>query len=222
MIRLDLREAAGRHPIARRLAPTFEGGRLAADLAQIDERWWHRHAGPYHDGAWESVSLWAPRGDLAEQRSSGGAFAATPALERVPAIAAVLESFPHGRNRIRLMRLKPGGRILRHSDPLHTIDPRLVRLHVPVVTNAEVYFLVNDARIEMRPGEAWHVDVRFPHAVENRGPTSRVHLVMDLVRDPALDQLLASGVPAGHGRLFGYYLRHSLPAPLRRVLRVGN
>jgi len=216
------RDALRRHPTARRLALTFDAERLAADLQRLDDPWWHRHAGPYHDGAWESVSLWAPRGDPFEQRSFGGAFAATPALALAPAIRETLDAFPCDRNRIRLMRLNPGGRILRHSDPLHTIDPRLVRLHVPVVTNPDVVFLVNDERVLMQPGETWHVDVRFPHAVENGGTTTRVHLVMDLVRNPALEELLAGGQPVGHGRLWGYYARHALPGSLRRAWGLGN
>ncbi len=222
MTRLAWRDAFRRHPIARRLTPRFEPQALAADLERFTEPWWSRHAGPYHDGAWESVSLWAPRGDPLEQRSFGGAFSATPALAMAPAIGRVLDAFPCDRNRIRLMRLKPGGRILRHSDPLHTIDPRLVRLHVPVVTDSDVHFLVDDARIQMQPGEVWHVDVRFPHEVANRGQVTRVHLVMDLIRDPYLDRLLAEGTPLGHGRLLGYYARHTLPQGLRRALRLAN
>ncbi len=66
------------------------------------------------------------------------------------------------------------------------------------------------------------MDVRFPHAVENRGTSTRVHLVMDLVRNPGLDQLLAQGVPVGHGRLLGYYAVHALPASLRRAWGLGN
>lgn len=212
----------GRHPTARRLDVAFDAGLLAADLERLGENWWHRHAGPYHDGAWESVSLWAPRGDPFEQRSSGGPFGATPALTLTPAVRRVLDHFSGERHRIRLMRLGPHGRILRHSDPLHTIDPRLVRLHVPIVTNPDVHFLVNDVRVAMLPGETWHVDVRFPHAVENRGATIRVHLVMDLVRDDRLDRLLSGANAVGHGRLTGYYARHALPSSIRRAWGVGN
>lgn len=216
------KEAVRAQPTARRLEMRFDARRLAQDLESFDEKWWSAHAGPYHDGAWESVSLWAPRGDPFEQRSFGGAFAATPALAMAPAIREAIDHFGCERNRIRLMRLRPGGHIRRHSDPLHTIDPGLVRLHVPVVTNPAVFFFVNDRRVEMRPGETWHVDVRFPHEVENRGATTRVHLVMDLVRDSELDALLAGGIAAGYGRLLGYYAVHALPARVRRVLMLGN
>jgi hypothetical protein len=221
-VTLNWSDALRSHPTARRLAPTFDPAPLVADVGRFDDPWWHRHAGPYHDGAWESVSLWSPRGDPAEQSSKGGAFAATPALAAAPALRATLDAFAHERNRIRLMRLHPGGHIMRHSDPLHTIDPRLVRVHVPVITNPDVWFMVNDARVTMLPGETWHVDVRFPHEVRNRGNSVRVHLVMDLVRDAALDRLLADGVPAGSGWLAGYYARHALPMRVRRGLGLGN
>ena len=215
-------EALRSHPTARRLGPSFDPAPLVADVARFDDPWWHRHAGPYHDGAWESVSLWSPRGDPAEQSSRGGAFAATPALAAAPALRAALDRFPHERNRIRLMRLRPGGHIMRHSDPLHTIDPRLVRLHIPVLTNPDVFFMVDDHRVVMQPGETWHVDVRFPHEVRNRGTTIRVHLVMDLVRDGALDRLLSDGMPMASGRLLGYYALHALPTRIRRGLGLGN
>jgi hypothetical protein len=214
-------DALRRHPTARRLAPVFDAEALRAELASV-EGMWHRHAGPYHDGAWESVSLWAPRGDAAEQRSSGGSFAATPVLRSCPAIGAVLDNFPHERNRIRLMRLRPGGHILRHSDPLHTIDRRLVRLHIPIETNPGVHFLVNDRRVVMSPGETWHVDVRFPHEVANRGDSIRVHLVLDLMRDDALDAMLARGVSVDTGWLTGYYAKHLLPGRLRRAWGLEN
>ncbi|MBI3792946.1 MAG: aspartyl/asparaginyl beta-hydroxylase domain-containing protein [Gemmatimonadetes bacterium] len=222
MMPLFSRAAFAPQPLARRLALRFEAAPLAEALAAVPEAAWQRHAGPFHDGAWEAVALWAPRGDPREQTSRGGAFAATPLLARLPAVQHVLEALPAERNRVRLMRLRPGGRILRHSDPLHTIDPRLVRLHVPLATNPDVHFRVNDRRVIMREGETWHVDVRFPHEVENRGDTVRVHLVIDLVRDTALDAMLAGADTIGTGWLAGYFLRHSLPAPVRRAFRVGN
>ncbi len=215
-------DALHRHATARRLKLSFDPERLQRDLDRFGDEWWHRHAGPYHDGAWESLSLWSPRGDPFEQRSQGGEFAGTPALAAAPALREVLDAFRQERNRIRLMRLRPGGHILRHSDPLHTIDPRLVRVHIPIVTSDQVFFMVNDERVEMHPGETWHVDVRFPHEVSNRGSVTRVHLVMDLVRDASLDQMLDAASPTGYGWLAGYYARHALPDRLRRAWGLGN
>ena len=192
------------YPIARRLSPHFHADRLAHDLSRIDETWWGVHEGPYHDGAWEAVALWAPRGDRREQRSFGGEFAATEALALCPYLAEVIDGVPGQKNRVRLMRLRPGGHILRHSDPIHQIDESLVRLHVPVRTNDDVQFLVNDVRVRMDVGELWHVDVRFPHEVKNGGSSPRIHLVMDVLRNAPLDALLDIAEPVGTGSLREY------------------
>ena len=120
------------------------------------------------------------------------------------------------------MRLKAGGHIYRHSDPLHTISNTLTRIHVPVVTSAAVSFLENDSAIPLCPGEAWVIDVRFPHQVENRSDHDRVHLVIDLLRDHALQTLLDQSVDYGHGLLLGYFIRHSLPGNVKRWLNIGN
>jgi aspartyl/asparaginyl beta-hydroxylase len=218
----DLLEALRLHPIARRLDLAFSPERLLADLAAIDESWWGRHLGPYHDGSWESVALWAPRGDRSEQRSGGGTFGATEALERCPYFEQVLAAFPCEKNRVRLMRLRAGGHILRHSDPVHQVAADLIRVHVPVATSPAVRFLVRDQVVRMGPGEVWHVDVRFPHEVRNHAATHRVHLVLDLIPNPAVDALLRSAHAVGYGLLAGYYVRHSLPERLRRFLKVGN
>ena len=162
---------------------------------------------PYHDGNWESISIWAPNGNLFEQRSFGGPFGKTVAALVSPYFWEVAEHFAARMNRVRLLRLRPGGHILRHSDPLHEIDGGLVRLHVPITTNPEVHFLVNDRRVRMQPGETWHVDVRFPHEVINRGEESRVHLVLDLVRNAAIDTILRRAQPLAFGSLFSYYVR---------------
>lgn len=217
-----LNQALRLHPYARKLPLEFAPDRLQADLAAIDESWWARHLGPFHDGGWESVSLWSPGGQVRMQRSTGADFAATRALHACPYFAEVLDAFPGVRNRIRLMRLKAGAKILRHSDPLHTISPHLTRIHVPVVTSPEVVFLVNDTPIPLRAGEAWHIDVRFPHQVDNRSTRDRVHLVIDLIANDALDSLLQQSTTAGRGLLVGYFARHSLPVAVKRWFNVGN
>ena len=49
--------------VALRLPLSFDPDRLVADLDRMEPRWWHAHLGPYHDGNWEAIALWAPNGD---------------------------------------------------------------------------------------------------------------------------------------------------------------
>jgi hypothetical protein len=208
--------------VALRLPLSFDPDRLAADLDRMEPDWWHAHLGPYHDGNWQSIALWAPNGDRTNQFSRGGAFAATEALRRCDYIGDVIERFPGRKNRVRLLKLRAGGHIFLHSDPLHTIETGIVRFHVPVRTNPSVDFVVDGRRLVMRPGEAWYVDVRFKHSVSNSGAEDRVHLVVDIIPNPALSALLAQAESSGKGMLTVYFLKHSLPRRLVRWLNIGN
>lgn len=219
---VNWKEALGPHPYARKLGLSFDPQELAATLARVKEEWWKPHLGPYHDGGWECVAIWAPGGNLFEQRSFGAPYAKTVAALVAPHFWQVTERFACEKSRVRLMRLKPGARILRHSDPIHEISSSVVRFHIPVVTNPDVRFMVNGVRVAMLPGEVWHIDVRFPHEVHNLGSTHRVHLVMDLVRNANIDALLRDAQPLGSGRLTGYYFKHSLPQPVKEYLGIGN
>ena len=219
----DVVAALTLHPTARRLRISFDPQRLQADLHAIDASWWAPHRGPYHNGGWESLSLWAPGGDVRAQLSHGAPFAATEALEQSPHFQEVLNTIPGRKNRVRLMRLQPGGHIRRHFDPLHQISRELVRLHIPVTTSPQVAFVVHDARVTMSAGEVWHVDVRFRHEVINQGATSRVHIVADVLRSPELTELLSEADSVSRGFLTSYFLRHAIPGRVRGYLRIrGN
>ena len=216
------KEALGAHPFARKIALSFDAEKLAAAVDKLKEEWWKPHLGPYHDGGWECIAIWAPGGNLFEQRSFGGPYAKTIAALVAPHLWEVTEQFACEKSRVRLMRLKSGAHIFRHSDPLHEISSDLVRFHIPIRTNGDVHFIVNDLRLTMLPGEVWHIDVRFPHEVHNRGSTHRVHLVLDLIRNRAVDALLRDARSLGSGRLTGYYVKHSLPRPVKEYLGIGN
>jgi len=211
-----------RYPIAVRLPLAFDPAPMAEELSRLPSSWWHAHLGPYHNGGWEAISLWAPGGDYRNQTSRGGPFAATEALTRSPQLQRAIDAVPGVKNRVRLMRLRPGGEILRHSDPLTEIDPALLRLHVPITTNPAVDFRVDDRRVTMSAGETWHVDVRFPHQVRNNGADPRVHLVLDVRSSPQLDALFAGGTSLGDGRLTFYFAKHLLPKGVLLRLGWGN
>jgi hypothetical protein len=220
---LRLHDLFARWDIALCLPLRFDSARLLEDLGRMDRSWWGVHRGPYHDGRWEMIALRAPAGELSNQTSRGGEFTETEAGRRCHYLPEVLGAFPGRLNRVRFLRLRAGGRIHRHSDPMHRIDPDLIRIHVPVLTNDDVAFHVDGRRLRMREGEAWIVDVRFPHEVWNGGQTDRIHLVIDLVRDDAaMHSLLAGATSAGKGRLGGYFLKHALPGRVRRLAGIGN
>ena len=122
----------------------------------------------------------------------------------LPEAEALLSLVPGRHERVRLMRLAPGGgELTRHAD---ITDPdagiregRLARIHLPLLSNPEVVFdgWLPDGgfvRRHMAVGQVWYLDTRKPHRAINGGTTDRIHLVVDAVVDRALLRLIEAGV----------------------------
>lgn len=88
---------------------------------------------------------------------------------------------------VRFMMLEPGGVIKKHSDSF--LSDRIVRLHVPVYTNDDVEFFLDDVRCKWQPGELWFGDFSKPHYGINKGRETRVHLVIDVIVNESLINL---------------------------------
>lgn len=69
------------------------------------------------------------------------------------------------------------------------------RLHVPIVTNADVQFILDGDKLVMLPGECWYTNVNYIHSVKNAGDEDRIHLVIDCSRNKWSDQLFFSLAP---------------------------
>ncbi|HEX2747369.1 MAG TPA: aspartyl/asparaginyl beta-hydroxylase domain-containing protein [Verrucomicrobiales bacterium] len=144
-------------------------------------------------GDWSAIPLRSVGGSVDQifpDPEQSQAFADTPWMERCPGVRAVLEAFPCPLLAVRFLRLKAGSIIKEHRDYELGFDDGEVRLHVPVMTNPEVEFVLNGNRIVMQEGECWYVNVNFPHKVANRGETDRVHLVIDCAVDEWLRALM--------------------------------
>ena len=116
-----------------------------------------------------------------------------------PEAEPLIDLIPGVKHRIRLMLLKAGSELLRHSDitdpDAGTGDGKLLRIHIPLVTNPECMVLQwrLDGSLKsenLKVGEAWYLDTRKPHAVRNGGKADRIHLVMDVESNPELRRLL--------------------------------
>lgn len=92
----------------------------------------------------------------------------------------VAKHFPPGGMVLRavLARLLPGCQIDAHLDS-HASFSVAHRIHVPLLTNPEVEFIVGDERIVTRPAHAFELNNKMVHSVANRGTSARVHLIFD-------------------------------------------
>lgn len=129
----------------------------------------------------------------------------TEAAEIFPTVRLVLdrlrgESLRGGElERVRFMRLVPGGELARHADitdrDAGVADDRVTRLHIPIETNPAVRFFGWDAEgfqhsARMAAGSLWYLDQRKPHRAINEGEEDRVHLVVDLLGSAGLRDLI--------------------------------
>lgn len=140
--------------------------------------------GDYHDGGWRAIPLHAVDGrvDATGLRWAGwdANYEKTPILAACPYLEEIVDEFKCPKERVRLLRLDPGRNINTHTDLGDGWAMGKVRLHIPIVTNPEVYFYVDDKRVLMREGELWYCDFTRPHRVHNKSDLGRIHFVLDL------------------------------------------
>lgn len=177
-----------------RLSLDFDPVRLQADLDAIAPADYLPHFNSaYYRGDWSVVSLRSVGGradQIYPDPTKKDAFADTPLLARCPYVREVLASMKCPQQAVRFLRLKAGSIIKEHRDHELGFEDGEVRLHIPVRTNDQVFFLLERQRVIMREGECWYNNLSLRHAVENRGSTDRIHLVVDCVVNDWLRELL--------------------------------
>lgn len=165
-----------------RLSFSFDPALLRADLAKVpDDAWMPHYNRADYEGDWSGVALRSAGGSAAElfTNPAASSFRDTPVLERCACFRQAISKFECPLRAVRLLRLRPGSRILEHTDYGLTYADGDVRFHVPIETNPETEFVVAGRRLMLAAGEAWYIDFSLPHRIHNRGTTDRVHLVVD-------------------------------------------
>ena len=176
-------------PDRLQLPLSFDPVLLARDLDALSATPWTAHyVQQNYEGDWSVIPLRCAAGETHPIRMiysdpTATVFVDTPFLAVCPYFQAVIAAFACEVRGVRLMRLGAGSVIKTHADLDLAVEAGAARVHVPVVTNPDVEFLLNDSRVRMKAGEAWYLRLSDPHAVANRGTSDRVHLVLDLVAD---------------------------------------
>lgn len=82
-------------------------------------------------------------------------------------------------NKCLIPRMRPGTRILAHKDIARSFNFSH-RIHIPLTTNPDVYFLIDGKRCVMEEGNAYEINNKVLHSVENKGTETRIHLLFDI------------------------------------------
>jgi hypothetical protein len=81
--------------------------------------------------------------------------------------------------KVMLARLAAGGTIDPHSD-IGVSNHLAHKIHVPLVTNPQVWFQVGAERFQLATGFAYELNNLEVHSVVNRGDEDRIHLIFEL------------------------------------------
>lgn len=168
-----------------RLPLNFDPVPLRAELSLIDATEWvaHFNQGIY-EGEWSVAPLRSIGGNpeqIYPDPTRPDAFADTPLRARCPALSAALDAFQCPLQAARLLKLAAGAHIREHRDYQLAYEDGEVRVHIPILTNPAVEFVLAGEPVLMQPGEAWYLNFNLPHRIANRGATDRIHLVLDCV-----------------------------------------
>lgn len=177
----------------------FDEQRLVKDLSRAMQSDWipHFNTGGY-TGNWNALSLYAKDGN--EQNifafsTDQSSISETPLMKECTYFKEVLDSFKFPILSVRLLRLEAGAEIKPHTDHELGYEDGQFRLHIPIVTNPGIEFILDGEQLTMLPGECWYTNVNFVHSVANRGTEDRVHLVIDGERNAWTDELFFAQAP---------------------------
>ncbi|QHS59860.1 aspartyl/asparaginyl beta-hydroxylase domain-containing protein [Chitinophaga agri] len=188
-----------------RFSHTYNHQQLCTELENVLQQDWPLHFNTRdYDGEWRSISLRSATGNSQDILAHPDAvYQDTPVLAAMPYAREIIDSWQCEKEAVRLLSLSPGSEIKPHKDQGCGYRNGIFRIHIPIVTNPDVYFTLENEKLHLPAGECWYMDFSCTHGIVNKGYTARVHLIMDCVRNEWSDQLFAA---------HGYDLADNTPA----------
>lgn len=109
----------------------------------------------------------------------------TEGLKNSPYLSSVVDTFRKHTDvtLVRLLRLSPKAEVKEHTDPtlgLH-IHKSVIRLTIPVFTNEQVEFYLNNEIVPLQAGECWYLRLTDPHRILNYSDVERINLTIDMI-----------------------------------------
>ncbi len=177
----------------------FDADKLLHDYSLVVNQHWIPHFNKSgYEGEWKAIPLYTNNGDTSNIfafQNDNGTIQETPIMNNFDYFREVINSFQCPILSARLLRLNVGAKIKPHRDYKLGYEDGNFRLHIPIITNNKVEFILNDKQLNMLPGECWYTNVNYVHSVANKGNKDRVHLVIDAERNEWSDSLFFSLAP---------------------------
>ncbi|MEO7978194.1 aspartyl/asparaginyl beta-hydroxylase domain-containing protein [Flavobacterium sp.] len=179
------------NPSSSKLPIYFSIEKLQKELAICENDLWTPHFNTNrYEGNWTSVSLRSQSGMVNDITSFANTeHKNTSLLDRCSYFKEIMDWFECEKEAVRLLRLGPGSEIKEHFDNDTSYEDGFFRIHIPIITNAEVFFYVDKKLVPMKMGECWYANFQLPHSVENKSSEPRIHLTLDCIRNDWSDKL---------------------------------
>ncbi|WP_316837552.1 aspartyl/asparaginyl beta-hydroxylase domain-containing protein [Pedobacter nutrimenti] len=176
-----------------KFSTSYHTGKLQSELTEVLKEEWPLHFNTRDfNGDWRSISLRSASGQNKDIYAHPDVtYQDTPALGLMPYVKEILDSWKCDKEAVRLLSLAPGSFIKPHQDQGCSYADGQFRIHIPIVTNPEVYFTIEDERLHLAEGECWYMDFSATHSIVNAGSSARVHLIIDGIRNDWTDQYFA-------------------------------
>lgn len=160
-------------------------------------KWMPHYNTADYTGNWHVLPLRTPGGhsdnpyaDLFSHKQ----FEHTALLKSLPETSRFLEKLACEKLSVRLLNLHAGSVIKAHRDMELAFEQGEARLHIPIFTNPEVEFYVDEDRVMMNEGDCWYINANIKHRVTNKGPADRIHLVIDCKVNEWLTKQITTGI----------------------------
>jgi hypothetical protein len=125
-----------------------------------------------------------------------------------PVMKAATELYGYSESaygKVMLAKLKRGGKIGLHVDrPIESAYPH--KIHIPITTNPDTKFLLDDQSYHLEVGKAYEVNNRTLHGGVNEGDSDRIHLIF------AYYDRTMNEIKANDPELFAAQLRDQIKA----------
>lgn len=177
----------------------FDVNLLKKDLETVLGSSWVSHYNSMaFSGNWSSIALMSEGGkssNIVATPSGNAPVTETEIMEKCPYFREVTATFNCPKTTVRLLRLGAGAEVMPHRDHSLGYEDGVFRIHIPVVTNPDVEFVLAGERIVMDEGTCWYIDANEEHSVKNGGKEDRIHLVIDCERNEWTNELFFSQAP---------------------------
>ena len=174
----------------------FDVGLLQQEVSALsDPQWLPHYQVKHYEGKWSAIPLRSIGGkadDIIISPTDNRDYQDTVFLENSLYLQKVLQTFQCPLQAVRLLKLDAGSHIKEHRDAELNFESGEIRLHIPVITHADVEFFLDKERLTLQEGECWYMNFNLLHAIHNNSNINRVHLVIDAVVNDWIKEIFTS------------------------------